>query len=287
MGSKHIMKVEYSSPVYTVTPHDSLHSALLLMKSNFIKRIVIIKGKKAVGIITERDISRFLEKDSTKRTLSNIPTKEVMKKNLITVVSDQQDFLHQCAARMVTFKIGSIIVTDEEGNLIGITTQTDITRAFSDNYVGGYKVKDYMNEKPITCRNSDKLKYALVILNKNNVSRLVVTDNEGHVSGIITTNTFLTHSDYFKQSDSESRDYLLPKDSSVGVEELMKNEILTVEPDDDLANAAHLMIKNKISGIPVTIDDSIEGVVTKFDVVRAYNDAALHKELLEKYRLPR
>jgi CBS domain-containing protein len=47
------------------------------------------------------------------------------------------------------------------------------------------------------------------------------------------------------------------------------------------------MIKNKISGIPVTVGDSLEGVVTKFDVVRAFNDAVLHKELLEKYRLPR
>jgi CBS domain-containing protein len=258
------------------------------MKTNFVKRIVVVKDKKPVGILTERDISRFLEKDSTKRSLSQISVKEVMKKNLITVVADQQDFLHQCAARMVTFKIGSIIVTDEDGNLVGITTQTDITKAFGNTYAGRYKISDYMSKKVVTCRNSDYLKYALGILNRNNISRLVVTDNIGHVKGIITTNTFLTHSEYFKQSDSEDRDYLLTKNSSsTEVEKMIKNEILTVESDDDLANAAQIMIKNKISGIPVTVGDSLEGVVTKFDVVRAFNDAVLHKELLEKYRLPR
>jgi predicted transcriptional regulator len=256
------------------------------MKTNFIKRVVVVKDKRPIGIVTERDISRFLENDKTRRSLSNIPVKEIMKKNLISV-ADQQDFLHQCAARMVTFKIGSIIVTDEEGNLVGITTQTDITKAFGDSYSGRYKVKDYMNEKAVTCRNSDYLRYALAILNKNNVSRLVITDNDGQVSGLITTNTFLTHSDYFKRSDSESRDYLLTKtSSSARVEDLVRKEVLTVEPDDDLATAAQLMIKNKISGIPVTVDHSLEGVVTKFDVVRAFNDAAFHKELLEKYRLP-
>jgi CBS domain-containing protein len=279
---------QYSTPVFSVTSHDSIHSALLLMKTNFVKRIIVVKDKKPVGILTERDISRFLEKDNTKRSLSEIPVKEIMKKNLITVVADQQDFLHQCAARMVTFKIGSIVVTDEEGSLVGITTQTDITKAFGDTYAGRYKVSDYMNKNVVTCRNSDYLRYALTILNRNNVSRLVVTDNNGHVNGVITTNTFLTHTEYFKQSDSESRDYLLTKNlSSTKVENLIKNEILTVEPDDDLANAAHLMVKNKISGIPVTARDSLDGVVTKFDIVRAFNDAAFHKEVLERYRLPR
>jgi len=281
-------EIQYSSPVFSVTAHDSIHGALLLMKTNFIKRIVVIKDKKPVGILTERDISRFLEKDNTKRSLSEIPVKEIMKKNLITVVADQQDFLQQCAARMVTFKIGSIVVTDEEGSLVGITTQTDITKAFGNTYAGRYKVSDYMSKNVVTCRNSDYLKYALAILNRNNVSRLVVTDNIGHVNGVVTTNTFLTHTEYFKQSDGESRDYLLTKNlSSTRVENLIKNEILTVELDDDLANAAHLMIKNRISGIPVTARDSLDGVVTKFDIVRAFNDAVFHKEVLERYRLPR
>jgi CBS domain-containing protein len=258
------------------------------MKSNFIKRILVVKDKKPIGILTERDISRFLKKDNTERPLSQIAVREIMKKNLITVVTDQPDFLQQCAARMVTFKIGSIIVIDEDGSLVGITTQTDITKAFGENYTGRYKVGDYMNEKVVTCRNSDYLMYALELLNRNNVSRLVVTDDIGHVNGIITTNTFLTHSEYFKRSDSESRDYLLTKNlSSTRVENLIKNEILVVTPDNDLASAAQLMIKNKISGIPVTVGDSLEGIVTKFDVVRAFNDVALHKELLERYRLPR
>jgi len=278
---------QYSSPVVTLTANDSIHDVLVLMKTKFIKRVIIIKDKRPIGIVTERDINRFLEKDNTKRSLSEVSAKEIMKKNLITITPDQVDFFHQCATRMVTFKIGSIIVTDEDGNLVGITTQTDITRSFTNQYSGKYKVKDYMSEKTVTCRDSDYLRYALELLNKNNVSRLIVTDNAGLVRGLVTTNTFLRHSEYFKNPNGSPRNYLLTKySSSLRVDALIENEILVVEPDDDLANSAHLMIENSISGIPVIGQDSLLGVITKFDVVRAFSEASVHKDLLEKYRAP-
>ncbi|HXG74232.1 MAG TPA: CBS domain-containing protein [Candidatus Nitrosotenuis sp.] len=277
----------YSSPVLTLTASASIHDALVLMKTNFVKRVVIVRDKRPVGILTERDVNRFLEKDTTKRSLSEIPIREAMRKDLITIVSDLEDFLHQCATRMVTFKIGSIIVTDENGDLAGIVTQTDIADVFAAKYSGRYRVRDYMSEKTVTCRSSDQLKYALEILNKNDVSRLIVTDNAGHVRGLVTTNTFLRRSEYFKRADGLARDYLLEKSKySLTVDSLLEKEIIVVEPDYDLASAAQLMIKNKISGVPVISHDTLVGVVTKFDIVRAFCDVPVHKTVLEKYRAP-
>jgi CBS domain-containing protein len=278
---------QYSTPVHTLTASHSIHDALIMMKSNFIKRVVVSRDKKAIGILTERDISRFLERDTTKRSLSEIPLKEIMKKDLITITAGQEDFLFQCATRMMTFKIGSIIITDENGDLAGIVTRTDITRVFASRYPGKYRVRDYMSEKTVTCRNSDYLRYALEILNKNDISRLIVTDNFGHVRGIITTNTFLKHSDYFKRSNGVDRKYLLGKENaSLTVDSLIGKEILVVEPDYDLANAAHLMVQNNISGMPVIAENLLVGVITKFDVVRAFCDVPFHKDVLKEYRSP-
>ncbi|MEO9309777.1 MAG: CBS domain-containing protein [Nitrososphaera sp.] len=277
----------YSSPVLTLTTSASMHDALVLMKTNFVKRVVVVRDKRPVGILTERDVNRFLEKDTTKRSLSEIPIREAMRKDLITIVADLEDFLHQCATRMVTFKIGSIIVTDENGDLVGIVTKTDIADVFATKYPGRYKVRDYMSEKTVTCRNSDQLRYALEILNKNDVSRLIVTDNAGHVMGLVTTNTFLRRSEYFKRADGLARDYLLEESKySLSVDSLLDGEIIIVEPDYDLASAAHVMIKNKISGVPVVLHDMLVGVVTKFDIVRAFCDVPVHKNVLEKYRAP-
>lgn len=278
----------YSSPVFTLTENDSIHDALGIMKTNFVKRLVIIKNKRPVGIITERDINAFLEQDTTSRALDEIRLKEIMKKNLITISADQPDYLSQCATRMATFKIGSIVVTNEQGEVVGITTQTDINRYYARMYPGKYKVRDYMTDKVVTCRESDSLGFALDIINNNKTSRLVVTDGKGNAKGIITTNDFLKHSEYFKKSASKIRDYLLPKgtaeDQKVG--EFIKYEILMVEPDDDLATAADLMAKNNISGIPVIVvkNNKLKGIITKADVVRAFSQVVTHANLLEKYK---
>ena len=186
-----------SRGVITVTPYASVHDVLQKMQLNFIKRIIVETKKKPVGIVTERDINKFLENDKTARVLEEIPIKQVMKKNLITITDGTTDRLNQAAARMDTFKIGSIVLVDSEGNLDGIITKSDIIKAFAAVYGGKFKVKDYMTKKVFTCRKLDSLRFALNMINHNDISRLVVTDNNGNPLGVITTNTFLIHSSYF------------------------------------------------------------------------------------------
>jgi len=288
MTSRKLMEVQkFKSPVITVDPQASIHNALVKMQLNFIKRIVITDDNRPVGIVTERDVSRFLENDKTARALDEIPISHVMKKNPITIVDGLDDHFEQCTTRMDTFKVGSIVMVDSDGDLIGIVTKTDITKAFSIIYGGRFKVKDYMSEKVITCRESDTLRYALNMINTNNISRLVVTDNNGNPTGIITTNTFLTHSSYFSNGKTRTRDYLLPtkEETELHVGDLIKKELVTIGPEDDLATAAQRMIKNEISGIPVVNGEKkIVGIITKFDVVRAFSDTGINEKLKTKYK---
>lgn len=278
---------KYTSPVITVEPDASVHEALMQMQTNFIKRVVVITDDKPVGIVSERDISKFLENDKTVRALNEIPISHVMRKNPISIVDGLTDHFEQCTSRMGTFKIGSVILVNDEGKIIGIVTKTDITKAYAVVYGGRFHVKDYMTERVITCRESDSLRYALNMINTNEISRLVVTDNDGNPIGIITTNTFLTHSSYFRNGKTRTRDYLLPtkKEEELRVGDLVKKELVTVSPDDDLSTAANLMIKNEVSGIPVvTADKKLVGIVTKFDIVQAFGDAGLNERLKSKYK---
>ena len=286
MGRSNMEVEKFTSPVITVRPHASIHDTLVKMQLNFVKRIVIVNDNMPVGIVTERDINRFLENDKTARALSEIPVNHVMKKNPITIVDGFEDHFEQCTTRMDTFKIGSIIIVNSEGKLGGIVTKTDITKAFSVIYGGKCRVRDYMSEKVITCRETDTLRFALNMMNTNNISRLVVTDNNGKPIGIITTNTFLTHSDYFTNGVTRTRDYLLStkKDAELHVVDLIRKELVTVNPEDDLATAAYCMVKNEISGIPVVNDEKIVGVITKFDVVRAFSDVGINENLKVKYK---
>jgi len=284
VDDKHRMQC-YTSPVITAEPESSIHDTLVQMQTNFIKRIVIASKNRPIGIVTERDISNFLEQDKTAKALDEIPIKYVMKKDPIIIPDGAEDHLEQCATRMETFKMGSVMLVNDSGDLIGIVTKTDITKIFSKIYGGQYQVKDYMTKKLITCRKTDSLKFAQNMMNKNNISRLVVTDNKGVAVGIITTNNFLTHSDYFSDGKTRTRDYLLPlKSQNLQVRDLLIDHLLTIEEGEDLAKAASMMIKNKVSGIPVLDNDkNLVGVIDKSDIVKAFNNVKTDKDLSQKY----
>jgi len=276
----------YSSPVITISPESSIFDALLKMQTNFIKHLVIAVKKIPVGIVTERDINKFLADDKTSHAINEIPIKHVMRKNVISITDGTEDHFDQCAARMETFKIGSVILVDDNGELIGIVSRTDLTKSYTSVFGGKYLVKNFMSKKVVTCRRSDSLKFALNLMNKNQVSRLVVTDENGFPIGLISTNTLLTHSDYFTKGNTRSRDYLLPiNGEKLTVNDLLTDELLTISEEDDLAMAASMMIKNQISGIPV-VDSSknLVGIVSKTDIVKAFSVVKSHEEIKSTYK---
>ncbi|MCA9811440.1 MAG: CBS domain-containing protein [Nitrosarchaeum sp.] len=277
---------KYSSPVISIKPESSIFEALSLMQKNFIKRIVIAVKNKPVGIVTERDINRFLGEDKTARAIDEIPVKHVMQKNVITITDGFEDRFEQCSARMETFKIGSVILVDDNGDMIGIVSRTDLVKVYASVFGGKYLVSDFMSKKIVTCRGADSLRFALNLMNKNEVSRLVVTDQNGAPLGLITTNTLLVHSDYFTKGRTRSRDYLIPieKGETLVVSDLLDEKLVTISKDDDLATAASIMIKEKISGIPVTDSkNNLIGIVSKTDIVKAFSVVDPHKKLKTDY----
>ena len=278
------MENQYSKSVVTVDPNSSIFEALEKMQSNEIKRIVITENSKPLGIITERDINKFLDFDKTVRALDEIPVKHLMEKEVVLITDKLEDDFYQCASRMDNLQIGSIIIVNAKGDLSGIITRTDLVKSYANLFGGKYQVKDFMNTKLFTCRKSDSLNLALDLMNQNKVSRLIVTDDNGSTLGLISTNTMLTHSDYFSKGNTRSRDYLLPLGDKVTVGDLIQKNLVTIRENEDLAKAASLMIKNKISGIPVLdSENKLVGVVSKTDIVKAFSDVVPHEQLKLKY----
>ena len=279
------MEKLYSSSVITASPKSSVFEVLKKMQSNLIKRIVIVDDAKPIGIITERDINKFLGEDKTSRAIDEIPIDHVMQKNIVLITDVLEDDFYQCASKMDNLKIGSVIIVDKDGKLAGIVTRTDLIKAYANVFGEKYLVKDFMSTKMVTCRKSDSLKFALNLMNQNNVSRLVVTNENGVPIGLISSNTLLTHSDYFTKGITRSRDYLLPLKKELRVDDLVKESLVTINEDEDLAKAATIMIKKKISGLPVLDSrQNLVGLVSKTDVVKAFSDVVPHEQLKMLYK---
>jgi CBS-domain-containing membrane protein len=61
------------------------------------------------------------------------------------------------------------------------------------------------------------------------------------------------------------------------VAKLMSQPVVTVRPDSSLSDAAHLLVKHKISGLPIVSDqDKLIGIITEADFLRALGVPSRH-----------
>ena len=107
----------------SVDENDSIYDAVVLMTAENIGAIVITSLKKAVGILTERDLMKkvILEGLDSKNTKVG----DVMSSPLITIRSEAS--IGEATQLMQLRKIRRLLVEDE-GRIVGIITQRDLER---------------------------------------------------------------------------------------------------------------------------------------------------------------
>ena len=103
----------------TVEPEQKVYDVLNIMKRYRISGVPVVKGKKLVGIITNRDL-RF--ETNYERPVSEIMTKE----NLITAPPGIT--LEQAKHVLHKYRIEKLLVVDEKNNLKGLITIKDIMK---------------------------------------------------------------------------------------------------------------------------------------------------------------
>ena len=103
-----------------------------------------------------------------------------------TVSTDTE--VHVAAERMIDEGIGSVIVTDDDGQLAGILTATDFVHiAAEQRWAPGATVDTYMTtEVTTTDANAEVSDIADLMINEG-FHHVPVVDNEEGVVGIITT----------------------------------------------------------------------------------------------------
>lgn len=103
----------------TIAPEQKVFEALELMNRYRISGVPVVKGRRLVGILTNRDL-RF--EDNLDQPVANVMTKE----NLITVSSNIT--LEESKKLLHKHRIEKLLVVDEEYNLKGLITIKDIEK---------------------------------------------------------------------------------------------------------------------------------------------------------------
>jgi CBS domain-containing protein len=108
--------------VATISPEATIIKAAKQMSNNSISCVVVIKAKKPVGILTERDlIQRIIVKG---KNPSKTKVVDIMTGPVVCVPPESD--LVPTGELMKKKKVRRFPVTNDKGELIGLVTQTDI-----------------------------------------------------------------------------------------------------------------------------------------------------------------
>ena len=249
-----------------------------------ISRIAISSSGNIIGIITEKDMSKFLyEHASDRRRLSEISVKELLQNRNELITVNQESTLHFCAKSMLNNSISSLFLIDSQGKIGEIITKTDLVEVFAYHYSGYFSVDECMAKKVITAESDENIHVLSILMNTYNVSRVVVVKHK-HPIGIVTLKDFLPSSIFYSSEsfeNSEQTRYISPKGiapkfiptgprSFLIAQDIMNTRLLLMDKDDDMAESAKVMIRHGISGLPV-IDNKADlvGMITKTDILKA------------------
>jgi acetoin utilization protein AcuB len=129
-------------------------------------------------------------------------------------------------------------------------------------------VRERMSTHPVTIDADTSVTDALNFMRQNHVRRLPVLDKRGRLIGIVAEKDLL----YASPSPATTLSvyeigYLLSK---LKVQEVMKREVITVDADCPLEEAARIMVDHKIGGLPVTQGPRLVGIITETDLFKVF-----------------
>lgn len=117
-------------------------------------------------------------------------------------------------------------------------------------------VRDHMSSPAVTIRIDTDYKAALNLMQEKSMHHLPVVDKGGQLVGIAAERDLLLAAMHYMQS-------------AVEVGDVMHRGAITATPDMPIADAAELMMKNNIGGLPV-VDGGRQllGIITETDIFK-------------------
>ncbi len=128
-----------SSEIKSIQVGQSLSDVHRLMGELAIHHVPIVEGKKLVGLVSYTDILALdlVIYGATEHTIGAIIDQQFLLKDVMTTkltTLSNKDNIRRAAEILANGEFHSLPVIDEESNLVGIVTSTDLIRYLRDQY---------------------------------------------------------------------------------------------------------------------------------------------------------
>jgi CBS domain-containing protein len=248
-----LVKDLMTTGVITLEKGRKLTDATTMMKKNHVSRVVVTADGKIYGIITYNDIVRHMGAQSRGNVLpTSLRVSSIAKTDLTTIESGAS--LREAAKLLYKRGISSLPVVDD-GELIGIITTTDLAKALLDSDEG---IEDIVT-KPYPVAPEDRIVHARRIMLDNDADRVVVLE-DGEIKGILTERDVGEALEAFKKDADK---YQYSRIRQFMVKDVMTRDVATLDISARVGDVCKLMYNKRFSGIPITKEGKLMGMVTK------------------------
>ncbi|MFB6183032.1 MAG: CBS domain-containing protein [Haloarculaceae archaeon] len=225
------------------------------------KGIIVTENGEYFGVITQKQLVQSHVEDNAKAGAMARSAPKVKR------TADVRD-----VSRMLVEGDTKIAPVFEADRLWGVVTQDAILSAVLE-HLDALTVEQIYTEDVVNVTEGTHVGQAINLLREHGISRLPVVDEDGLLSGMVTTYDIveIVVRDMDKATVGERRgdvDRML----DIPVYDVMSNPVATTSLDESVRDAVERMLDNNYAGLVVTPEEDdrlVAGIVTKTDVLRA------------------
>ncbi len=184
LGYDYFVKVKTVSQIMqrtvaSILPEATVQEAIKVLANRSMSFLVAMSQQSPEGVITERDVTRLVAEG---RNLAEVRVKDAMTAPVVVIRHDAPAY--EAAELMRKKGIRRLVVVDEFGAAIGVTTQTDMVRGLESKYIETLKriIVDQGTELNRAIRElTEKTLYLDTILTTSTDMGIAATDAAGRV----------------------------------------------------------------------------------------------------------
>jgi predicted transcriptional regulator len=245
------MKDIMSRDVVTATPADTVLTAIKHMSESGISCVIVVENEQVVGILTEKDVLRAVAGEVV--DFRRIKVAEAMVSPVHTVSPDTS--LLSASRLMQAHNIKRLPML-EQGRLVGIVTQTDITRGLV-TFSPLKSVSDIMTRDIATIDVGAPVSQAARTMAAKGISCLIAS-HRGEPAGILTERDLIRRVGALQKNPAQTT-----------VADIMSFPIIAIPSSYSVLSAGQKMDSMHLHRLAVTQGKKICGIVTQTDIMRA------------------
>jgi acetoin utilization protein AcuB len=263
--------------VTTVNPEARVSTAyqMMTMHGARIRHLpVVTDGRTLVGILTDRDIRRAAASDAPHMAehellylLDKLVVRDIMTPEVVTVHGTTP--VAEAGQIFLQKKFGCLPVVRDNHRLEGIITVTDLLRAYigQADAARPIGVGSMMQTQVITATPTMSLAEVQRMMRNNTIRHVPVISGK-HLVGMITDRDI--REALPSPATTLTRGEIAYQMETTPIKTCMTTDVVWTSPDVTMTDAARLLLQHKIGCLPVVAHDTLVGIVTDIDCLRAF-----------------